>query len=136
MNIKKFIPTWIFVFLVFLLLSFIFNVAIMGNEYKKHTELIRIEGTSFYIYSILSILIFTFFFCFIYTKGYEKGKPGVIQGFRYGLYIVGFICLSSLFGNLGSLTWPTNWIWISFATNSIILIISGLIAGATYNTES
>jgi hypothetical protein len=38
-------------------------------------------------------LVFSPFFVLIYAKGYEKGKPGLGQGFRFGVYLGAMLSL-------------------------------------------
>ena len=81
---------------------------------------------AYYVGAFFFILLFVW----IYTHGL-KGK-GVIEGFRFGLYIGLFYMV------VGSLmTWPMLpipgsllWLWMIFGL--IEMIILGLIAGAIY----
>src|SRR5437879_10429622 len=58
----------------------------------------RPPRSTLFPYTTLFRSVFAPFFALIYVKGYEKGKPGLGQGFRYGLYVGAMLSVMTGFG--------------------------------------
>lgn len=133
MNWKRFINAVIVGFVALLVMDFIIHWGILGEIYKPLTgTLLRSEAdmsSKMWAYYI-GAFFFSILFVLIYTHG-VKGK-GVIEGFRFGIYIgLFYIAVGSL------MTWPMIpfpgallWLWTIFGM--IEMIILGLIVGAIY----
>ena len=133
MNWKRFINAVIVGFVALFVMDLIIHVLILGEIYKPLTgTLLRSEAdmnSKMWAYYI-GAFFFTLLFVWIYTYG-VKGK-GVIEGFRYGIYIGLFYIVVGSF-----MCWPIFpipgallWLWILFGM--IEMIILGLIVGAIY----
>lgn len=91
MDMKKFkkyaIPA-LTVFVVITIVNTVFHGVIMEKTYLQNAHLFRpmdaICQHKYYFW--LANLIFSFAFCYIYSKGHEKTDP-VAQGIRFGLWI-------------------------------------------------
>ena len=82
---KKMWLGFVAVFVTSEILNFIINGLILGPSWQSTQNLWRQDMMSMmWIYHVI-MLIGSFFFTFIFSKGYE-GK-GIMEGIRYGLYI-------------------------------------------------
>ena len=132
MNNGRFIITFIVVFIVYMILGWILNDAILNWE---GVEGMKAEmGAGSYILGIIGGLIFAFMFCFIFIKGYE-GK-GIGEGFRYGLYISLLMFLPLLFIYYGYYTYSAGIIWGFVIGQMIITIILGIVAALLYKPKA
>ena len=73
------------------------------------------------------------FFALIYVKGYEKGKPGLGQGFRFGLYVGVMLCVMNSFGWYVLLPIPLALAFYWFLSILAEFIAAGVAAGLVYH---
>ncbi len=73
------------------------------------------------------------FFALIYVKGYEKGKPGLGQGFRYGLYMGAMLSVMHSFGWYVILPIPLALAFWWFVGTLVEFIAAGVAAGLVYH---
>ena len=83
MNTKRFIGASVAVFLVFEVLDFIIHAKLLSPTYQSLAHLWRPDMMSKMWLMHGGMLVFSFLFVYIFSKGYE-GK-GIAEGFRYGL---------------------------------------------------
>jgi len=133
MNTSRFIITFIVVFVVYFLLGWILNDVILNWEGVGGMKDPADMGVGSTILGIIGGLIFAFMFCFIFIKGYE-GK-GVVEGFRYGLYISLLMFLPLLFVFYGYYTYTSGIIWGFVIGQMIITIILGIVAALLYKPK-
>ncbi len=81
----------------------------------------------------VGILVFAPFFALIYVKGYEKGKPGLGQGFRYGLYVGAMLSVMNSFGWYVLLPIPLALAFYWFLSILVEFIAAGVAAGLVYH---
>ena len=85
---KKYIYPAIAVFVVITLYNMVFHGILMEKFYLDNSELFKpqdeIQKNKHLLW--LANLIYSFAFCYIYTKGHEKGEP-IVQGIRYAIWI-------------------------------------------------
>lgn len=133
MNTSRFIITFIVVFIVYMILGWILNDVILDWEGVGGMKDPADMGAGSYILGIIGGLIFAFMFCFIFIKGYE-GK-GIVEGFRYGLYISLLMFLPLLFIFLGYYDYSAGITCGFVIGNIIITIILGIVAALLYKPK-
>lgn len=88
-EIKKYVMPTIIVFIVITIFNIIFHGMIMEKMYLANSHYFRnpdIIHKHKYLMWIAN-LIYSFAFCFIYSKGHEKREDTLGQGARFGLWI-------------------------------------------------
>lgn len=136
MNWKKLLIAFVVIFVVMQLLSWIVHELILETNYEELTEVFRPEAemmSKMWIGFVTS-LIFSFFFVYIFARGYE-GK-GIAEGVRYGLIIGCFWTIPSAYGQYMVYPLPyylvLQWVLYDFA----ILVIMGILAAVLYKPLS
>ena len=88
-DLKKYVMPTIIVFIVITVFNIIFHGIIMEKTYLAYSHFFRpqdeIQKHKHYMW--LANLIYSFAFCYIYSKGHEKKEDNLTQGFRYGLWV-------------------------------------------------
>src|SRR5438132_11816718 len=99
MNTKRWLLASVAVFVVIGVLEFLVHGVLLSGLYKQTASVWRPEAEMRQMMWIFwaGYLVFAPFFALIYVKGYEKGKPGLGQGFRYGLYVGAMLSVMSSF---------------------------------------
>ena len=77
-------------------------------------------------------LVFAPLFALIYVKGYERGKPGLGQGFRCGLYVGAMLSVMHSFGWYVILPIPLVLAFYWFLAILVEFIAAGMAAGLVY----
>src|SRR5437879_8559998 len=93
----------------------------------------RPPRSTLFPYTTLFRSVFAPFFALIYVKGYEKGKPGLGQGFRYGLYVGAMLCVMNGFGWYVILPIPLALAFYWFLATLVEFIVAGIAAGLVYH---
>jgi hypothetical protein len=132
MNWKKLFIAFIVIFIVGQVLMLIIHGLILDPIYERLAELFRPEEdmmSKMWIGYVTS-LIFSFFFVYIFARGYE-GK-GIMEGVRFGLIIGCFWTIPSVYGQYMVYELPyylvLQWLLYDFAT----LVILGILAALIY----
>ncbi len=124
MNTKRVALTAVILFVVMFLVEFLIHDLLLKGAYAQTASVWRpsVEMQSHMGHMMLGYLFYVIFFAVIYAKGYEKNKPGLGQGFRFGILI-------------GLLSAPMNsLIWYSVLPIPASLAVSWLVAGLVKNT--
>jgi len=131
MNWKRFIIAVVVGYIAIQIMDFIIHWGILGETYKALAGTVfRAEGEMPMWPMYLGGILFTLMFVWIYTYG-VKGK-GIMEGFRYGIYIGLLYCVINVLGQWAVYPIPGSlaWLWVIFGM--IEMIILGLIVGAIY----
>lgn len=134
MNTKRWLLASVAVFVVIFVLEFIIHGVLLQGLYQQTASVWRPMAEMQRLMWILWVgyLVLAPLFVFIYTKGYEKGKPGLGQGFRFGLYLGAMLSVLHGFGWYAILPIPLS---LSFYWSVAILvefIAMGIAAGLIY----
>lgn len=101
---KKVLIGWIAVFIAVSIMDYLIHGVILASAYEATKNLWREDMDSkMWIFSVVS-LIGSFFFSFIFFKGYE-GK-GIAKGIRFGLYIGIWMSVGMAYGTYGMIAIP------------------------------
>jgi len=100
MNTKRWLLASVVVFVVILVLEFVIHGVLLQGVYQQTASVWRTQAEMQRLMWIFWVgyLVFAPIFALIYVKGYEKGKPGPGQGFRFGLYVGAMLSVMHGFG--------------------------------------
>ena len=84
---KRFLGAVVAVVAVIAALDMVLHNVILMDAYKQTMHLWRPEDEmkGFFWLILAGYPVFALFFVWIFAKGYEKGKPGLGQGLRFGI---------------------------------------------------
>ncbi len=124
---------WIGVVAVFLttqIIEGLVNLYLLGPVYDASPQIWRpITETKLWIFP-LSGVVFSFFFVFFFSKGYEA--KGLLEGARYGLYVALFVALPASCGNYAMMQIHSSLAlqWLTFS--AIEYVIAGVILSGVF----
>ena len=134
MHTKKFWITLVVVFVVMEVLSYLIHGVMLAETYAAEPlkSIFRSEeemGGMMWIMFLMD-LVWVYFFCFFFAKGYEN--KGIGEGLRYGLYIGLFTQLTFAYWSytMYPLTYGIVLQW--FIYGMIVCLILGVVASLTY----
>jgi hypothetical protein len=135
MNTKRWLLASVAVFVVILALEFLIHGVLLSDMYKQTASVWRSEAEMQKMMWLfwVGILVFAPFFALIYVKGYEKGKPGLGQGFRYGLYVGAMLSVMDSFGWYVLLPIPLALAFYWLLAILVEFIAAGVAAGLVYH---
>ncbi|MEJ2193986.1 MAG: hypothetical protein P8X73_03895 [Ignavibacteriaceae bacterium] len=137
MNVKKF---WIAVIVVFILsevTGFLIHGVMLSSTYESEgiKEIFRSmeEMNSKMWIMWITDLVWSFFFTFIFVKGYEN--KGLLEGLKYGIYIGLFIPFVFAYQSyvIYPVPYPLTFQWFLYGV--IQCVIYGLVAAAIYKPK-
>jgi hypothetical protein len=137
MNTKKWLLASVTVFVVMFVLEFLIHGVLLPGVYRQTPLLWRTQaemGQMVWIFWF-GYLVFAPFFALIYVKGYEKGKPGLGQGLRFGLYMGAMLSVLHSFAWYVILPIPLALAFYWFVAILVEFIAMGLAAGLVYREQ-
>ena len=128
-ELKKYVVPTITVFIVITIYNMVFHGMFMEKLYLENSHFFRPHDVICkhkYLMWIAN-LIYSFAFCYIYSKGHEKKEDTLGQGLRYGLWITLLIWVPDTIINYSVYPFPKDLQigWLMGYT------IQSLIAGVT-----
>jgi len=135
MNTKRWLLASLAVFVVIAALEFLTHGVLLSDLYKQTASVWRPEAEMQKMMWVfwVGMLVFAPFFALIYVKGYEKGKPGLGQGFRFGLYVGAMLSVMNSFGWYVILPIPLALAGYWFVAILVEFIAAGIAAGLVYH---
>jgi hypothetical protein len=122
------------VFITLQILDGIVNLVILDAAYKSVSYLWRPEGEmKLWIVPIVG-LFFSFFFTFIFSKGYEG--EGVLEGARYGLYIGLMVMFPMSYGAYAMMPIPFSLALQWFVYGTIEYVIAGMVLAMVFRPKA
>lgn len=132
MNKKVWIG-FVAVFITFQVLDGIVNFVILDPAYKSISHLMRPEGEmKLWLIPVIG-LFFSFFFTFIFSKGYE-GK-GSLEGVRYGLYVGLMVALPMAYGSYAMMPIPYSLALQWFIYGTLEYMIAGVVLALIFKPK-
>ncbi|MEK6754966.1 MAG: hypothetical protein AABZ02_02320 [Bacteroidota bacterium] len=132
MNKKVWIG-FVAVFITFQVLDGIVNFVILDPAYKSISHLMRPEGEmKLWLIPVIG-LFFSFFFTFIFSKGYE-GK-GLLEGVRYGLYVGLMVALPMAYGSYAMMPIPYSLALQWFIYGTLEYMIAGVVLALIFKPK-
>ena len=130
---KKVWMGFIAVFITMEILSFVVHYLILGSTYEANKALWRADMNSMmWIYHVIT-LVGSFFFTFIFSKGYE-GK-GIAEGVRYGAYIGIWMSIGMAYGTYAMIAIPYSLALQWFIYGIIEYVIAGMVLAMVYGMK-
>jgi hypothetical protein len=135
MNTKRWLLASVAVLVVVAALEFLIHGVLLSDLYRQTASVWRPEAEMQKMMWIFwaGMLVFAPFFALIYVKGYEKDKPGLGQGFRYGLYVGIMLSVMESFGWYVILPIPLALASYWFLGVLVEFIAAGVAAGLVYH---
>jgi hypothetical protein len=135
MNTKRWLLASVAVFVVVAVLEFLIHGVLLSDVYRQTGSVWRSDAEMQKLMWIfwVGMLVFAPFFALIYVKGYEKGKPGLGQGFRYGLYVGVMLSVMHSFGWYVILPIPLALAFYWFLGILVEFVAAGVAAGLVYH---
>jgi len=135
MNTKQWLLASVAVFAVIGVLEFLVHGVLLSDLYRQTAAVWRAETEMRQMMWVFWVgyLVFAPLFALIYVKGYEKGKPGLGQGFRYGLYVAAMLSVMNSFGWYVILPIPLVLAFYWFLAILVEFILAGVAAGLVYH---
>jgi len=137
MNQKKFWITFIVVFIVYEITNFVVHGLILGPTYMSEEvkPLFRtqevLESTQWI--RLLTELVWSFFFTFIFVKGYEN--KGIMEGIKFGIYIGLFYSFVWAYQSYWMYPLPYSLALQWFMFGLIQCVILGVVAAMIYKPK-
>lgn len=130
MNWKKLLIAFAAVFVFSMIYNYIIHELILGATYQALAHLWRSDMQSKMWIGQLVGLIYTFFFVYIFVRGYEN--KGILEGVRYGLIIWCFVCIPGYYGQYMIYDLPYSLVlqWVIYEL--ILMVIMGIMSALIY----
>jgi len=134
MNTKRWLLASVAVLVVMMVMEFLIHGVLLAGLYQKTASVWRSQAEMQRLMWIFWVgyLVFAPFFVLIYAKGYEKGKTGLGQGFRFGLYLGGMLSVAHSYGWYVILPIPLVLACYWFTAILVEFIVAGIVAGLVY----
>jgi hypothetical protein len=131
---KKFWIGFVVVFLVMAFWQFLVNAVFLSADYEATKQLWRpMEEMKMGIFYLV-YLIMSFFFTFVFSKGYE-GK-GIPEGARYGFFMGMILATSMAYGTYGSMPIPYSLALKWFLFGLVQYVALGVLLAAVYGRDA
>ncbi len=134
MNTKRWLLASVGVFVVIAVMESFIHGVLLSDMYRATASVWRAKPEMQQMMWIFwaGYLVFAPFFALIYVKGYEKGKPGLGQGIRCGLYVGAMLSVMQSFGWYAILPIPFVLAFYWFVAILVEFIAAGAAAGLVY----
>jgi hypothetical protein len=130
---KKFWLAFVAVFITAELLDWVVYSFILGSAFSTLPVWRADMNSLMWIYPVIT-LVGSFFFTFIFSKGYE-GK-GIAEGIRYGLYVGIWLSIGMAYGTYGMVNIPYGLTLQWFILGVLVYIIMGIVASLVYGKKA
>ena len=135
MNTKRWLMASVAVLVVMMVMEFLIHGVLLAGLYQKTASVWRTQAEMQRLMWIFWVgyLVFAPFFVLIYAKGYEKGKPGLGQGVRFGLYVGAMLSVVHSYGWFVILPIPLVLACYWFTAILVESVAAGIAAGLVYH---
>ena len=131
---KKILIGWAAVFVAMSVLDMVIHGVILASAWKETASLFRPDMESLmWMYYVMG-LIGSFFFTFIFSKGYE-GK-GILEGIRYGAYIGIWMSMGMAYGTYSMVAIPYSLALQWFLYGVAEYVIGGIILALVFGKKA
>ena len=134
MNLKQWVRATLGAFVVLFATGFVIHHVWLGEFYKAHAAWWRpaAQMESMLPLMFASQLVLAALLAVVYAKGYEAGKGGAGQGFRFGVLIGLLIMLPSSLMNYVIYPYPLSLILSWLVGGLAETALAGTVIGALY----
>jgi hypothetical protein len=128
---KKFIATWVVVFVLWMVGSFIVHAKLLHEDYAALPSLFRTDADSqqFFPLMIVAHVILAGAFSWIYIRGHEA-RPWLPQGLRFGLAVALLTTIPTYIIYYAVQPMPSATVMKQIVFDSMLMLILG--AAAAY----
>lgn len=131
-NSKKFWLAFLVVYVVYQFAGFLIHAVWLDPVYESLVGVFRSEeemNPMSWVFFVTS-LVMVFFFCFMFTRGYEN--KGIGEGARYGLYMGLFFMTVQAFDAYVIYPLPYSLVFKWFASGLGLFIVMGIVMALVY----
>ncbi|MBM4171614.1 MAG: hypothetical protein FJ214_07090 [Ignavibacteria bacterium] len=134
MNTKKLLITAFVVFIVLEVLGYLIHNVLLSSTYamediaKVFRPMEEMESKMWVMW--VADLIWSFFFVFIFAKGYEN--KGLMEGVRYGVYMGLFVQFTAAYAQYVVYPLPYSLTFQWFVYGFIVYVILGALTAVLY----
>lgn len=134
---KRFLISWIVLFVVWMLGSFVIHGLLIGDDYAKLPNLFRPEADAqrYFPVMLLAHVILAGAFAWIYSRGVEA-TPWLPQGLRFGVAIALLTIVPTYLIYFAVQPMPPAMVAKQIVFDSILLLILGLVAAWLYRSPA
>ena len=129
---KKLLLGFVAVFVTIEILDFLFHGGLLGSTYASMTVWRPDMASKKWIIHLIT-LIGSFFFAFIFSKGYEN--KGIGEGLRYGLYIGLWMGTGMAYGTYAMVAIPYSLALEWFLFGVVEYVIAGAVLAAVFGSK-
>jgi hypothetical protein len=130
---KKMWLGFVAVFIVFEILDYLLYSVILGSSMAEMKGMRPDADRLRWVYVVIT-LVGSFFFSFIFSKGYE-GK-GIGEGIRYGTYIGIWLSIGMAYGTYAMIEMPYRLAIQWFVAGIIEYIIGGIVLALVFKSKA
>jgi hypothetical protein len=130
---KKLLYGFIAVFITLEVLDFLVHGLLLKSTYESLSSLWRPDMTDKMWVIHLVTLIGSFFFAFIFSKGYEN--KGIGEGLRYGFYIGVWMSVGMAYGTYSMIAIPYSLALQWFIYGVIEYVIAGVVLAMVFGSK-
>ena len=130
---KKFISTWIVLFVAWFLGSFVVHGLLLRSDYMHLASLFRTEGDEqkYFPLMLLAHVILSGALVWIYARGAEA-KPWLAQGVRFGVAVALLTAVPTYMIYFVVQPMPGNVVIKQIVYDSVLMVILGMIVAWLY----
>jgi hypothetical protein len=126
---KKFWIAFVAVFVVFEIMMFLVDGVLLSGAYRSVTFWRPDMMSLMWVYHVIT-LIGSFFFTFIFSKGFEN--KGIMEGVRYGFYIGVWLSVGMAYGTYAMIAIPYSLALQWFIYGVIEYMIAGAVLALVF----
>jgi hypothetical protein len=130
---KKVWLGFIATFITIEILEAIVNFVILNPAYQSTTQVWRPDMMSKMWIFHLVMLIGSFFFAFIFSKGFEN--KGIIEGVRYGIYVGIWLSVGKAYGTYAMIAIPYSLALQWFIYGLLEYVIAGVVVASIFGRK-
>ena len=131
---KKVWLGFIATFITLQVLEIVVNYVILNSAYQSVKEVWRADMMSkTWIFSLI-LLIGSFFFTFIFSKGFEN--KGIVEGVRYGIYIGIWMSVGKAYGTYAMIAIPYSLALQWFIYGVLEYVIAGVVLSFIFGQKA
>ena len=134
MNLKRWLLATVGAFVVIVATEFMVHHVCLGEFYNAHPQWWRPEAemTSMMPLMFVAQAVLAALLALVYAKGYEPGKGGLTQGFRFGVLIGLLLMLPTSLVNHVVYPYPLSLIFSWFTGGLLEVVLASLVIGTLY----
>ena len=134
MNTKKFALSFVAVYVVNRVLSYLIHEFWLAEPYAAVTEIWRPELMSKMWIMLITSAFWCFFFCYLFVRGYE-GR-GIMEGVRFGAIIGLFYAIPHAYEQYVIFPVPYHLAMNWFIAGMVTSILGGIVVALIYKPDN